>query len=259
MKYDNTLKNNILEGVVIGVVFTGLSYLLGVSFGWIDNVNWLEAFAVFTSYICTWLCVRERRWNYPVGALSTAAYAVVFWQMDLYASAALNAYLVPTLLYGWHRWRNDDNTRPVSRVEPKWIPVYLAVTAATYGAVLLIINAFDAKLALTDSVILVGSILAQFLLDNKKLSTWSVWAVVNVLAIYTYFNADLTLAGFQYITFLLNTGVGYIVWKNSMNRNNDDPSLYINDMSTPNPGAPTINSIQPAASTDDGDRKHAAV
>jgi nicotinamide mononucleotide transporter len=217
MTYEKNLKNNILEGIVIGIVFTALSYGIGVAFGWIDSVNWLEAFAVFTSYVCTWLCVRERRWNYPIGAVSTAAYAVVFWQMELYASAALNAYLVPTLVYGWFRWRQDDNTRPISRVEPKWIPVYLAVTGLTYGAVLLIVGAFDAKLAVTDSVILVGSILAQFLLDNKKIETWFIWAIVNVLAIYTYFNADLFLAGFQYITFLANTVVGYVVWSSSKN------------------------------------------
>jgi nicotinamide mononucleotide transporter len=217
MKHENTLKNNILEGVVIGVLLTGLSYLLGVAFGWIDHVNWLEAFAVFTSYICTWLCVRERRWNYPFGALSTAAYAVVFWQMDLYASAALNAYLVPTLIYGWYRWRADSNKRPITRVTAKWIPVYVLMTALTYGVVLLIVGAFDAKLAAVDSVILVGSILAQFLLDNKKIETWAVWAVVNVLAIYTYFNADLTLAGFQYITFLANTVVAAIIWNRSKN------------------------------------------
>lgn len=214
---ETDLKRNVLEGIGIGVLFTAVSYLIGVQAGWIDSVNWLEVFAVFTSYVCTWLCVRERRLNYPIGAISTAAYAVVFWQMGLYASAALNAYLAPTLLYGWFRWRQDANTRPVSRVQPKWLPAYAAVTAATYGLVLLIVDSLDATLPLADSLILVGSILAQFLLDNKKIETWMVWAVVNVFAIYTYFNADLTLAGFQYITFLVNTVVGYIIWNRSKN------------------------------------------
>lgn len=255
MKHENNLKNNIFEGVIIGIVFTGLSYLLGIQFGWIDDINWLEAFAVFTSYVCTWLCVRERRWNYPIGALSTAAYAVVFWQMDLYASAALNAYLVPTLIYGWYRWRSDSNKRPVTRVAAKWIPVYVLVTGATYAAVLLIVGAFDAKLALTDSVILVGSILAQFLLDNKKIETWMVWAVVNVLAIYTYFNADLTLAGFQYITFLVNTVIGYIIW----NRSRNDQSIRTSDSPPANPGAFAPNPVLPVVGSDDSDREHSAV
>lgn len=228
---ESTLKRNVLEGIGIGVLFTGLSYLIGTQAGWIEDINWLEAFAVFTSYVCTWLCVRERRLNYPIGAISTAAYAVVFWQMGLYASAALNAYLAPTLLYGWFRWRADANTRPVKHVQLKWLPVYAAVTAATYGAVLLIVDSFDATLPVADSVILVGSILAQFLLDNKRIETWMVWAVVNVMAIYVYFDAGLALAGFQYITFLINTIIGYVIWNRSLhareNREGDGSDLLV--------------------------------
>lgn len=233
------LKKSILEGTAIGVVLTALSYIVGVSAGWIEDVNYLEAFAVFTSYVCTWLCVRETRWNYPIGAISTAAYAVVFWQMDLYASAILNAYLAPSLLYGWYRWRKDSEARPVTRLEIKWLPVYLGVTALAYAGVYLISNAFDATLPLADSMILVGSILAQFLLDNKKIETWAVWAVVNVLAIYTYFSADLTLAGFQYITFLINTVIGWVIW----NRSRHAKSVRTDDSFTPDPRALAADSV----------------
>lgn len=210
------MKRNMIEAVVIGVVLTALSYVVGLSFDWIDKVNALEAFAVFTSYGSTYLCVVQRRWNYIFGAISTAAYAVVFWQVGLYASAILNLYLCPSLIYGWFRWRRDEVTRPVSRVALKWVPVYLIVTGVAYLGVLLIANAADATLPLADSLILVGSILAQFLLDNKKIETWAIWAVVNVFAIYTYFNADLALAGFQYIFFLANTCWGFYAWKKSM-------------------------------------------
>jgi len=238
---EHTLKRHILEGVGIGIILTGLSYIIGVNAGWIDSVNWLEVFAVFTSYVCTWLCVRERRINYPIGAISTAAYAIVFWQLGLYASAALNAYLAPTLLYGWFRWRNDANTRPIKHVEAKWIPAYIAATALTYGAVLWIVSAFDATLPVADSVILVGSILAQLLLDNKRIETWMVWAVVNVMAIYVYFDAGLALAGFQYITFLFNTVIGFVVWRQSMKSNE---AVLV-------PDAPVTNAQLPLVTSDD--------
>lgn len=65
-----------------------------------------------------------------------------------------------------------------------------------------------------DSFILDLSILAQWLLDNKKLETWFVWMAVNVIAIYTYFKAGLWLAGYQYIFFLGNTFIGLKAWRN---------------------------------------------
>jgi nicotinamide mononucleotide transporter len=210
------MKRNIIEGAIIGVVLTALSYAVAKGFGWVDSVNPLEAFAVFTSYASTYLCVVQRRANYVFGAISTAAYSVLFFQWGLIASAVLNAYLAPSLLYGWFRWRKDSETRPVGHVQLKWVPVYLAVTAAAYFGGIAIVGALGGQFATWDVVILVGSILAQFLLDNKRIETWIIWAVVNVAAIYVYFSSGLPLAGFQYIFFLANTVYGYVMWRNSM-------------------------------------------
>lgn len=211
------LKFHLLQGITLALFLTGVSYLVGFGFGWINSVNYLEAFAVVTSYLCTFLCVMERRINYPIGVVTTAAYCILFYQWGLLASMAVNAYLVFALAYGWFRWKSDDNTRPVTHLEIKWIPAYVLATAAGYAGVVLITNALGATLPLADSVILIGTLLAQFLLDNKKIENWSVWAVVNVFAIYTYFTAGLALAGFQYIFFLANTVYGFYMWKASKN------------------------------------------
>jgi nicotinamide mononucleotide transporter len=232
-------KRNLIEGTILGVVLTALSYLVGLGAGWIHSVGLLEAFAVFTSYVCTYLCVKERRINYPIGAVSTAAYCVLFYRQGLLASTVLNAYLTPSLLYGWYRWRNDEATRPVTRVSLKWIPVYAIVTAAAYTGAYLIVKGFDGALLWTDSAILIGSVLAQFLLDNKKIENWYVWMVVNGFAIYTYATAGLALAAFQYVFFLLNTVYGLIVW----NRSRNDKSLDANDSVAAHQGTPALNPV----------------
>jgi nicotinamide mononucleotide transporter len=95
------------------------------------------------------------------------------------------------------------------------IPVYLAVSAAVYFGAVWLVTALGGSLAFTDTMILVGTVLAQFLLDNKKLENWIVWAVVNVFAIYTYASIGLPLVAFQYCFFLTNTVYGFITWNNS--------------------------------------------
>lgn len=222
----SNVKANFIEGTVLGVLLTTLSYVVALTFGWVDSVNSLEAFAVFTSYLCTYLCVRERRINYLVGVVTTAAYCALFLQSGLLASALLNAYLVPTLAYGWFRWRKDSITRPVQHVKAKTIPIYVAVTAAFYAGAVMLTNAFGGSFAAPDAAILIGTILAQFLLDNKKIETWYVWAVVNVFAIYTYAAAGLALAAFQFVFFLANTVYGYFMWNRSMR---NDKSLRSDD------------------------------
>lgn len=213
-----TPARDITESVFIGVLLTLLSYLIGIAMGWIQptSLNWLEVFAVLTSYSCTYLCVKERRMNYPIGVISSAMYSLLFLQNGLLASALLNVYLVPTLVYGWVRWKQDTQTRPVTHVKVGIIPVYLLVALLGYTGAALISRQFDGTMAWTDSMILIGTILAQFLLDNKKLETWIAWALVNAFAIYTYTTSGLPLVAFQYVLFLANTLYGYIIWKRSM-------------------------------------------
>lgn len=221
----HTLKRDVTESVIIGVVITGLSYAVGMAANWIAALNWLEVFAVFTSYSCTFLCVKERRINYPIGAISSAAYAFLFMQSGLLSSAILNAYLAPALIYGWFRWRKDANTRPVSHVSLKTVPLYIGIAVVGYAGAALISQKFGGAMAWTDAVILAGTILAQFLLDNKKLENWGVWAIVNVFAIYTYWTIGLPLVAFQYVFFLTNTIYGYIAWKQSKERLDEESTL----------------------------------
>ncbi|MEI7742688.1 MAG: nicotinamide riboside transporter PnuC [Chloroflexota bacterium] len=207
------LNRDVVDSLWIASVLTGGSYLLAGALGWITAVNALEAFAVFTSYACTWLCVKQRRFNYAIGAMSTAAYCVLFWNQGLVASAALNAYLTPSLIYGWWRWRADAETRPVTHVEVRRLPVYLGVTALAYVGAVAIAGALGGTFAAADSVILVGSILAQFLLDNKKVETWFVWFAVNLVAIWLYLSSGLAIAGLQYVLFLATAVLGFWHWR----------------------------------------------
>ena len=213
-------KRDLLESITIGLLLTTISYIIGLLANWIHEINWLEIFAVLTSYACTYLCVKERRINYLVGVITTAAYSILFLQNSLLLSAILNIYLIPTLAYGWLRWGKDSQTRPVTNVTLRAIPIYLLVTALGWTGAAIISQAFGGAMAWADSAILAGTILAQFLLDNKKLQTWIVWAIVNVFAIYTYFTAGLSLVAFQYVFFLANTMYGYAMWKRGMNNEN---------------------------------------
>lgn len=211
------IKRNVwLQTLLIAVVLTGVSYGVGFGFGWIDSINYLEPFAVLTSYASTYLCVVQKRFNYVFGAISSAAYFYLFFQSGLVASMVLNAALAIWLVYGWFRWRSDANTRPVTHLNWKWSPVYVVGALAFYGVVFLAVSYFGGTLALIDSVILVATVIAQILLDNKKVENWFVWIVVNVAAIYVYFSSGLFLVGFQYIFFLINTIIGYIAWRKSM-------------------------------------------
>jgi nicotinamide mononucleotide transporter len=142
--------------------------------------------------------------------------AIVFLDQKLLGSAALNIYLIPTLIYGWFIWGKDEETKPVTRLDiSRAFPIYILVTGIVYGGAVFIIEKLGGELAGLDAMILFGSILAQFLLDRKKLETWFVWMIVNVISIYVYFNAGLYLLTLQFVYFLFNAILGYNKWKST--------------------------------------------
>ena len=240
----------IIESIVLAIVLTALSYIVGLQAGWITEINWLEVFAVFTSYSCTWLCTRQSRWNYPIGVVTTAAYSVLFWQWNMPALAIFNLYLVGSLIYGWFRWGSDTNTRPVTRIPAKWYAGYgvvgLVILALFVAANWMFNPAGITALNPIDVSLAVASGVAQLMLDNKKLETWTLWAIVDIVSIPFFLCAGLagltvtnwsfgamidimsdpaswqgglTLVAFQYVFFLANTAIGHIAWRKTMLNN----------------------------------------
>lgn len=207
-----------LVSLVVAVVLTAFSYAVGLYFDWIKVIPWLELMSVFTSYSCTYLCVRESKWNFPMGILSVTLLGILFYDLKLYSSMVLSLYLVPVLVAGWWTWNNGGKQLPVTNITLKsWkTGVFLLACIATYLLLWSITAYLGAKLSATDSAILLLSIVAQYLLTIKKIENWFVWVLVNNLAIYTYFTAEAYLVGIQYIFFLANTMYGYYSWNRSM-------------------------------------------
>lgn len=203
---------DILVSLGLAVLFTGLSYFIGIHVHWISSLNWIEVTAVFTSYMATWLSNVERRANYPIGVVSSIFYAWLFADSHLVASTIVNIYLVFYLWFGYWYWRRDHAARPVSFVQPRTWPLYLLVTVAGYFAVYGVATAFGGTFLWTDSLILVMTILAQVLLDTKKWETWAIWLIMDLFATWEYFHTGLYLVGFQYILFIINTLIGAYLW-----------------------------------------------
>ena len=206
-----------LISLAVAAIATGLTTGLALAFGLVASITLLELAAVFTSYSCTYLCVMQSRWNYPIGVLSTGLYSILFWTGGLYGLAVFNAYLVCSLIYGYWRWGPDGNTKDVSRLKanPDFI-IYPGIALISYGVLILVNFAFGVDMAGWDIVVSVLSAMAQFMLDNKKLENWIVWGIVNVISIALLIKFGMWLAMMQSAIFLANVFYGWYMWKGSM-------------------------------------------
>lgn len=210
------LRDSLLQAFGLAVILTAA--LTWVGFAVTGTVNWWEVASVGFSFATVWLCVKQSRWNYPLNVLSVILLSYVFWQAGLYGSMALNLYLIFPLIYGWFVWGSDKNTKPVQHVSLRSLPLYAVATGLTWWGASALITALGGVMSVLDGWLLVGSILAQYLLDRKKLEAWLVFVLVNIVSIFVYFQAGLPVLALQFGLFLINAVVAYFIWKRTMGK-----------------------------------------
>jgi nicotinamide mononucleotide transporter len=216
MKTQINTKKYIKESFVLATIITGL-LLLATVFIAKNEINWIETASVYFSFACTWLCTRQVRFSYVLAVISTSLLVITFWQADLLGSMALNIYLIPTVIYGYFIWGKDSNPKLVERVKSKSIALYVLFTAVTWAGAYWVITALGGQMGALDGWLLVGTVLAQYLLDRKKIETWVIWILVDVVSIYVYWQAGLYLLAAQFVLFGANAVFAFFQWRKTMN------------------------------------------
>src|SRR6478735_2827224 len=210
-------RNDFVIAALIAVVLSGLTFALAYSVGWLTaEPNWFEVAGATINYGATYLSIKQRRFAYALGFAASAAFAVAYFQYGLLASSLLSLYLVGQLVYGYFRWGPDANSRPVHKFQWKWAWAYALATVLTYLGAVGLVTLLGGQFAFWDAAILILTILAQFLLDNKVLASWFVWGAVNVIGVTLYFTAGAPFAAVQQLIFLFANIPGFILWKRSM-------------------------------------------
>lgn len=151
-----------------------------------------------------------------VGIVGCGLFAWLFFTSQLYADATLQLFFIGTSVAGWMNWGKGERL-PISRAKPAslvWMVLAAFVVAAGYGWIL---HRFtDAFAPVPDSLVLVFSVISQFLLMKRRLETWWGWLLVNSLAVPLFFSRGLYLTAGFYTLFWLNAVVSLRHWQRLM-------------------------------------------
>ena len=190
------------------------------------QTSYLEWAANILTALCIYLAGRNKVLTWPVGIIATCLFGVLFYKAGLFADSLLQVFFIATGIIGWMGWKNNKIVEEIpTHIDVKKFVLYSVIAiivAIAYGYFLLyrVANTFDAYVPFVDSLILTLSILGQLLLMRKKIETWMVWIVVNIISVPLYFSRDLYLTSFMYSLFLINAVVSYFYWKKLMGEKN---------------------------------------
>jgi nicotinamide mononucleotide transporter len=181
------------------------------------TTNPLELISFVLSIMTVVLNIRRLHWAWLFAIVSSATYAVVFYNARLYGDMGLQGVFIAVSFWGWYQWLHGGASKAplaVTTCTPRgWI--YSAIGWAIGFAILaLFLKHFtDTDVPNTDGFLTAGSLVGQVLLSRKKVENWIVWIIVDILYVGLYVYKGLMLTAVLYGLFVLLAAIGLYVWR----------------------------------------------
>jgi nicotinamide mononucleotide transporter len=181
-----------------------------------DHVSWAEILGFITGAACVWLTVKARISNFPVGIANSAFFLVLFATSRLWADSSLQVLYIVLGFIGWWQWLHGGphRQRLVLGRSALWALVagVCFVGLGTWGLTIVLRSVHDIA-PFWDALTTCLSLVAQALLNWKKLENWYFWIAADVVYIPLYVVKRLDLTAIVYVLFLAMCFVGLRAWQ----------------------------------------------
>ncbi|MEZ0607943.1 nicotinamide riboside transporter PnuC [Fibrella sp. WM1] len=196
---------------------------------WGYPMSYLEFFGVVIGGVAVWLSAQAHVWSWPVGAVSVALFFFLFYQIQLYPDMGLQVFFFVTNIQGWWRWthpkpgeENRQDELRVTRMPPRqaltWVllgllgTLVLGTFAQNLHTLLPVVFSQPSAFPYIDSFTTVMSVVATYMMVQKRVECWYVWLVVDIILTYVYFAKGVKLVAAEYVIFCGIAVQGACLW-----------------------------------------------
>jgi nicotinamide mononucleotide transporter len=181
--------------------------------------NMLELTGAVAGLVCIYLNTKQNSWTFPLAILSSVVYVVLFKEMGFYADAGLNVVYAILSVYGWYRWLYggvNQTILPVSKATSRELATLVMLACAFTGFGYFYFKKYtDATAPFLDSFNTAFSLVAQWLLMQKRLENWVFWILVDAIYVPMFIWREKYPSAVLYLIFLGLAVKGYYDWKKS--------------------------------------------
>jgi nicotinamide mononucleotide transporter len=196
---------------------------------WGYAMSYLEFFGTIAGLVAVWLASRANVWSWPIGLFNVTLFFFLFYQVQLYPDMFLQVFFFATNLMGWWRWTHpkpfEEDRKHELRVSFMPIRHMVALSVAGFAGTYVsgsmasrlhewFPSLFNLPSAFPylDSFVTVMSIIATFLMIQKKIESWIIWIAVDVVATYMYFMKGIKFVALEYLVFCFIASYGLWNW-----------------------------------------------
>ncbi len=185
----------------------------------------LEIIGFLSGILGVWLTMKKNRWCFPIGLINVTLSLYLFFLQGLYADSLQQIVYIILLLYGWYTWNTTrSETQPplvIGRLNSNEIFFTLLIIAITTLLLGTTLSKYtDAKLPFLDSFATSCAFIAQYFIARKKIETWILWMIVNVIYVGIYLNNEMYLYVVLFGIYGILTVMGWNSWRTELKISN---------------------------------------
>lgn len=177
-----------------------------------------EIFGVVVGLLSMALAIRQNIWNFPTGMAYNIVYFIIFLHARLYGMMGLQVIYFGLQAHGWYCWKRGIHNVParVSHVPRKEAKVLLLLgILATIGLARYLWHV-GGVMVVPDAFTTVFSLLAQYMLNLKRIENWAVGVCIDLVFIYVYISQGLYLTAGSFVVYLIVCIIGYVQWRREL-------------------------------------------
>lgn len=192
--------------------------LLMLSFCELIPIGLTEVFGFITGAICVLLVIEQNIWNFPIGIANNAFFIVLFLSSRLYGDMALQGVYVVLAVIGWWQWLHGGEHRTklsVRNASAGEIAILAVIGLVATVGLTVYFRSINDGAPFLDAITTVLSLVAQYLLNGKRIENWYVWITADILYVGLYIQKGLHLTAILYAIFIAMCIAGLRSWHKS--------------------------------------------
>lgn len=186
--------------------------------------HYIEVLGTVFGLLYILLSIKQNVWCWPTGLLSSVFYIVVFFSAKFYADMSLQFYYVFISIYGWYHWvsggnKNQNKTLEVTQTSIKLGIILFIINAGLLGLIsFILVNYTDSEIPYWDAFTTAASIVATWMLAQKKIEHWIIWIIVDIVSLGLYLYKGLYATVVLFAVYTILAFIGYIQWKKDLKK-----------------------------------------
>ncbi|MCP3658992.1 MAG: nicotinamide mononucleotide transporter [Bacteroidetes bacterium] len=176
-----------------------------------------QIFSTILALIGVYLATQQNFLTWPISMISCFIAFFIYIDKALYAKCVFMIFAIVNSFYGWYLWMyggpNNEGIYVTRSSTNFLIFMFIIGLISTFAFGEILKKYTNSEIAYWDSFYASFGIIAHWMLANKKIETWIIWIVIDIVFANICLSKGLHILAIKCFLYTLISVYGYLNWR----------------------------------------------